>query len=132
MAPRPRLEFFTGYLVEKSLSLDNIFVFLLVFRAFGVEPRFQHRVLFWGVLGALVMRGTLIGIGAVLVRRFAWILVALGAFLVVAGVRTALSRASRISSRAQSGLALGAELFSRSLMEKRASDFLSAKMGVAP
>jgi tellurite resistance protein TerC len=80
-------EFFTGYLVEKSLSLDNIFVFLLVFRAFGIEPRFQHRVLFWGVMGALVMRGALIGIGAVLVNRFDWILVAMGAFLVVAGVR---------------------------------------------
>jgi tellurite resistance protein TerC len=80
-------EFFTGYLVEKSLSLDNIFVFLLVFRAFGIEPRFQHRVLFWGVMGALVMRGALIGIGAVLVSRFESILVAMGAFLVVAGVR---------------------------------------------
>ncbi len=85
--PAPAAEFFTGYLVEKSLSLDNLFVFLLVFRAFGVESRFQHRVLFWGVLGALVMRGTLIGIGVVLVSRFSWILVALGAFLVVAGVR---------------------------------------------
>ena len=83
----PAIEFLTGYLVEQSLSLDNLFVFLLVFRAFGVQPRFQHRVLFWGVLGALVMRGTLIGIGTALVARFAWILVALGAFLVVAGVR---------------------------------------------
>jgi len=83
----PAVEFFTGYLVEKSLSLDNIFVFLLVFRAFGIDPRFQHRVLFWGVVGALVMRGGLIGIGTVLVNRFSWILVALGAFLVLAGVR---------------------------------------------
>src|SRR5579862_6348045 len=83
----PAIEFLTGYLVEQSLSLDNLFVFLVVFRAFGVQPRFQHRVLFWGVLGALVMRGTLIGIGTALVARFAWILVALGAFLVVAGVR---------------------------------------------
>src|ERR1700674_1047636 len=83
----PALEFFTGYLIEKSLSMDNIFVFLLVFRAFGIEPRFQHRVLFWGVLGALVMRGALIGIGAALVARFAWILLAMGAFLVVVGVR---------------------------------------------
>lgn len=85
---QPAIEFLTGYVVEKSMSLDNIFLFLLVFRAFGIEPRFQHRVLFWGVLGALVMRGALIGIGTVLVSRFRWILVALGAFLVVAGVRT--------------------------------------------
>src|SRR5579862_8168622 len=53
----PALEFFTGYLVEKSLSVDNIFVFLLVFRAFAIEPRYQHRVLFWGVIGALLLRG---------------------------------------------------------------------------
>src|SRR5579863_2096319 len=69
----PAAEFFTGYLVEKSLSLDNLFVFLLVFRAFGIESRFQHRALFWGVMGALLMRGTLIGIGVVLVSRFSWI-----------------------------------------------------------
>ena len=85
---QPAIEFLTGYVVEKSMSLDNIFVFLLVFRAFGIEPRFQYRVLFWGVLGALVMRGALIGIGTALVSRFSWILVALGGFLVVAGVRT--------------------------------------------
>jgi tellurite resistance protein TerC len=84
---QPALEFLTGYVVEKSMSLDNLFVFLLVFRAFGVEPKYQYRVLFWGVLGALVMRGALIGIGAALLARFAWLLVVLGAFLVVAGVR---------------------------------------------
>jgi tellurite resistance protein TerC len=83
----PAVEFFTSYLVEKSLSVDNIFVFLLIFRAFGVEPRFQHRVLFWGVLGALVMRGVMIGLGAALVQRFGWILYAFGAFLLIAGVR---------------------------------------------
>jgi tellurite resistance protein TerC len=86
----PALDFFTGYLIEKSLSMDNIFVFLLVFRAFGIEPRFQHGVLFWGVLGALVMRGVMIGLGAALVRRFTWILYLFGAFLLVAGVRLLL------------------------------------------
>jgi tellurite resistance protein TerC len=86
----PALDFFTGYLIEKSLSMDNIFVFLLVFRAFGTEPRFQHSVLFWGVLGALVMRGVMIGLGAALVRRFTWILYLFGAFLLVAGVRLLL------------------------------------------
>lgn len=83
----PALEFLTGYVVEKSLSLDNIFVFLLVFRAFGVEPRLQHRVLHWGVLGALVLRGTMIAIGTALVQRFAWILYPFGAILLISGVR---------------------------------------------
>lgn len=86
----PALEFFTGYLIEKSLSLDNLFVFLLVFRTFGVELQYQHRVLFWGVMGALVMRGMFVGVGTVLVTRFAWILPVLGAFLVVVGARMLL------------------------------------------
>lgn len=81
------LEFLAGYVVEKSLSLDNIFIFVLVFRAFGVEPRLQHRVLYWGLLGALLLRGAMIGIGTALVERFGWILYPLGAFLFVAGVR---------------------------------------------
>jgi tellurite resistance protein TerC len=82
----PALEFLTGYVLEKSLSLDNIFVFLLVFRAFGVEPGLQHRVLHWGLLGALVLRGTMIGIGTALVQRFAWVLYPFGAFLLISGV----------------------------------------------
>ncbi len=85
--PQPALEFLTGYIVEKSMSLDNLLVFVAVFRAFGVEPKYQYRVLFWGVMGALVMRGLLIGIGAELLARFSWLLVVLGALLVVAGAR---------------------------------------------
>lgn len=81
------LEFFTGYLIEKSLSVDNIFVFLVLFQYFGVEPRYQHRVLFWGILGALVMRGVLIAAGVVLIARFHWILYVFGAFLVWAGIK---------------------------------------------
>ncbi len=88
--PTPALEFFTGYLIEKSLSMDNVFVFLLVFRAFGVAPKFQHRVLFWGVLGALVMRGLMIAVGTALVHRFEWVLYLFGAFLVYAGGRMLL------------------------------------------
>src|SRR5437879_9541150 len=81
------LEFLTGYVMEKSLSLDNVFVFVLVFRAFGVEPPLQHRVLHWGLLGALVLRGAMIGIGTALVQRFAWVLYPFGAFLLISGVR---------------------------------------------
>src|SRR5580692_11028690 len=83
----PGLEFFTGYLVEKSLSLDNVFVFLLVFQYFRVDPRYQHRLLFWGVLGALVLRGAMIGAGAALIARFDWTLYLLGAFLLYSGFK---------------------------------------------
>ena len=66
----PALEFLGGYVLEKSLSLDNIFIFLVVFRTLGVAPRLQHRVLFWGILGALIMRGAMIGIGTALRGAF--------------------------------------------------------------
>jgi tellurite resistance protein TerC len=83
----PGLEFFSGYLIEKSLSVDNIFVFLLIFQYFRVDPRYQHRLLFWGVLGAIVLRGAMIGLGAVLIARFEWILYIFGAFLVYSGFK---------------------------------------------
>jgi tellurite resistance protein TerC len=81
------LEFFAGYVIEKSLSVDNLFVFVLLFRYFAVESRYQHRVLYWGVLGALIMRGVLIGMGVALISKFEWILYVFGAFLVYAGAR---------------------------------------------
>ena len=83
----PGLEFFTGYVIEKSLSVDNVFVFLLIFQYFRVDPRYQHRLLFWGVLGALVLRGIMIDAGAVLIERFEWILYIFGAFLIVSGFK---------------------------------------------
>ncbi len=76
------LEFLTGYVIELSLSVDNLFVFLLVFSYFKVPAKYQHRVLFWGVLGALVMRIMMIAIGAALINRFHWIIYVFGAFLV--------------------------------------------------
>jgi tellurite resistance protein TerC len=90
--PEPALQFFTGYLIEKSLSIDNIFVFVLIFAAFKVPPASQHRVLFWGVLGALVMRGILIAVGVVLLEAFHWIIYVFGAFLVFTGIRMALHK----------------------------------------
>ncbi len=81
------LEFLAGYLIEKSLSVDNIFVFLLVFSYFSVPAIYQHRVLLWGILGALVMRGFFIGVGAVLLHNFYWIIYVFGAFLVFTGIR---------------------------------------------
>ena len=89
MGPQPGLEFFTGYLIEKALSVDNIFVFVLIFSYFAVPAKYQHRVLFWGILGALLMRGAMIGMGALLIARFHWILYLFGAFLVFTGIRMA-------------------------------------------
>jgi tellurite resistance protein TerC len=83
------LAFLTGYLIEKSLSVDNIFVFILIFSYFGVPAAYQHRVLFWGILGALIMRGALIAVGAALLHEFHWIIYIFGAFLIFTGIRMA-------------------------------------------
>ena len=83
------VQFLTGYIIEKSLSLDNIFVIALIFAYFGVPLKFQHRVLFWGILGALVLRGVMIGLGAALIARFEWIIYVFGAILLVTALRMA-------------------------------------------
>jgi len=80
-------EFFTGYLIEKTLSIDNIFVFVLIFSFFTVPAQHQHRVLFWGILGALVMRATIILVGAAVIQSFHWVLYLFGAFLVFTGIK---------------------------------------------
>lgn len=81
------LEFYTGYLIELSLSVDNLFVFLLIFSYFGVRPEAQPKVLKWGILGAIVMRFIMIGLGALLLQRFTWIVYVFGAILVVTGIK---------------------------------------------
>lgn len=85
------LEYFAGYLIEKALSVDNIFVFVLIFGFFRVPSRYQHRVLFWGILGALLMRGAMIAAGAYLIEQFHWVMYVFGAFLVFTGIRMATS-----------------------------------------
>jgi tellurite resistance protein TerC len=90
MGSRAALEFVTGYLIEYSLSIDNIFVILLIFSYFRIPDKYQHRVLFWGILGALVMRGGMIAAGAFLIARFHWIIYVFGAFLVFTGIRMAM------------------------------------------
>src|SRR5688500_13738391 len=87
--PTAGLEFLTGYLIEKALSVDNVFVFVLIFSYFAVPAPYQHRVLFWGVLGALAMRAAMILAGAVLIEQFHWIIYLFGASLVFTGVRMA-------------------------------------------
>ncbi len=86
------LEFMAGYLIEESLSMDNLFVFLLVFRYFRVPPKYEHKALFWGVLGALAMRAVFIVLGVALINRFHWIVYGFGAFLVVSAVKMALEK----------------------------------------
>ncbi len=81
------LEFFTGYLIEQSLAMDNIFIIAMIFGFLGIPRLYQHRVLFWGILGAIVFRAILIGVGAALVASFSWILFVFGAFLVFTGLR---------------------------------------------
>jgi TerC family integral membrane protein len=85
--PDKAVEFFTAYLVEYSLSVDNLFVFLLIFTHFRVPAEYQHRVLFWGVLGALIMRGVMIALGVAIVQQAHWVLYLFGAFLLVTGIR---------------------------------------------
>ena len=86
------LEFLTGYLIEKSLSVDNIFVFAILFSYFKVKPEYQHKVLMWGILGALVMRGALIAVGTALISNFHWVIFVLGAFLVYTGIKMAIQK----------------------------------------
>jgi tellurite resistance protein TerC len=87
IASQKSLEFLTGYIIEKSLSVDNVFVFLMIFTAFKVAPEFQRRVLVYGVVGAIILRAIMIIAGAWLVREFSWVLYVFGAFLVITGIR---------------------------------------------
>jgi tellurite resistance protein TerC len=92
MGPGPALEFLTGYLIEEALSIDNIFVFVMIFSYFQVPKPYQHRVLFWGVLGAQILRGALILAGAALIARFHWIIYLFGGFLIFTGIKMALQK----------------------------------------
>ena len=94
--PGKALEFFTGYVIEYSLSADNVFVFALLFGYFGVPAVYQHKVLFWGILGALVMRLSMIALGAALIAKFAWIIYVFGAFLIITGVKMLLMRDAEV------------------------------------
>ncbi len=89
-------EYFAGYLIEKSLSVDNVFVFALIFSYFGVPARYQYRILFWGVVGALLLRGIFIALGAQLLERYDWMVYVFGIFLVYTGIRMAFHRDAEI------------------------------------
>jgi tellurite resistance protein TerC len=105
------LEYFAGYLIEVTLSVDNMFVFVLIFSFFRVPLRYQHRVLFWGIFGALVMRGVMIAAGAFLIHRFHWILYVFGAFLVFSGIRMAMHKDEEIHPESNPVIRLVRRLF---------------------
>jgi tellurite resistance protein TerC len=90
LGPQKGTEFLTGYLIEKSLSVDNVFVFAVLFTYFGIPPQYQHRVLFWGIFGALVMRAAMIFAGAALISNFSWIIYVFAALLVFTGIKMAM------------------------------------------
>ena len=90
------LEFLTGYVIEYSLSVDNIFVFILIFSFFAVKPQYQHKILFWGIVGALVMRGIFIFAGVALINRFHWIVLIFGGFLVFTGIRMLFTKEAEV------------------------------------
>lgn len=96
LGPQTALEFFTGYLIEICLSIDNVFVFIVIFSYFKVPPQHQHRVLFWGIVGAAVLRFIFILAGVGLLARFHWIIYLFGAFLVITGVKMALPKKEEI------------------------------------
>jgi tellurite resistance protein TerC len=104
-------EFVTGYLIELSLSLDNILVIALIFAAFQVPAEFQRRVLVWGILGALAMRGIMIGIGVELIEHFKWLLYALGVFLVCAGARMFFAKPGQVEPEKNVVIRLARRLF---------------------
>jgi tellurite resistance protein TerC len=90
------IEFFTGYLIEKALSVDNLFLFLVIFRTFAIDERFQHRMLEWGIIGALVMRGIMIFAGTELIEKFSWVMYIFGSFLVYAGIHMLFAKKEKI------------------------------------
>jgi tellurite resistance protein TerC len=105
------LQFLTGYLIEFTLSLDNVFAIALIFASFGVAQAQQHRVLYWGIVGALLMRGLMIGAGAALLQSFHWLLYLLGAFLVVTGLRWGFSRQEAVQPERNPVIRLARKFF---------------------
>jgi len=94
--PQKAIEFFTGYVIEKSLSVDNIFVFVMVFGAFSTPKLYQHRVLYWGIIGALVMRALMIYLGTELLQRFHWVIYIFGTFLIFTGIKMFFDKGNEI------------------------------------
>lgn len=128
MGSQTALDYYTGYLIEKSLSVDNIFVFLLVFSYFKVPEKYQHKVLFWGIFGALVMRLVFIFTGVALIERFHWIIYIFGAFLVFTGIKLALEKDKEVHPERNPVLILVRKLIPIT-KSYHSSDFFIRRMG---
>jgi tellurite resistance protein TerC len=128
MGSQTALDYYTGYLIEKSLSVDNIFVFLLVFSYFKVPEKYQHKVLFWGIFGALVMRLAFIFTGVALIERFHWIIYVFGAFLIFTGIKLALEKDKEVHPERNPVLILVRKLIPIT-KNYHGSDFFIRRMG---
>jgi tellurite resistance protein TerC len=122
------LEFLTGYLIEVSLSVDNVFVFALLFSYFGVRSRYRHRVLFWGILGALVLRAAMIFAGVALLQRFHFVVYCFGAILIVGGIKMWRSHGVKLDPQTNPVLRLARRIFPVA-QGKRGPDFFTTKKG---
>lgn len=121
------LEFLTGYILEKSLSVDNIFVFILLFSYFKVNKKYQHKILFWGIVGAIILRGILIILGATLIVKFHWIIYIFGAFLIFTGIKMAFPRNEEIDPGKNPFVKLIGKLFPMTPRYVRGAFFIRSK-----
>ncbi|MCB4756265.1 MAG: TerC family protein [Elusimicrobia bacterium] len=124
--PEKALEFLTGYLLEKSLSVDNLFVFVLIFTYFRVDVRYQHKILFWGILGALIMRGIFILMGVTLINKFHWLIYLFGAFLVYTGIKMAFANKEEVHPEKNIALRLYKKFFPISLQNEGGRFFVKS------
>jgi TerC family integral membrane protein len=127
-------EFVTGYIIELSLSMDNVFVMALIFAFFRVPPQYQHRVLFWGILGALVMRGVMISLGAALIDRFAWMLYVFGAFLLFTGIKIIVAGHKEVDPDKNPVIRLARKLFpvSKEMHGQKLTTRLDGRLALTP
>jgi len=128
------LKFFTGYILEKSLSLDNIFVIAMIFSYFNIPAKFQHRVLFWGILGAIILRALMIFIGVTLIKKFSWMIYIFGLFLIASAVKILISRDVTIDPEQNWLVRLARKLFpvSTELHDSRFFTRLNGRIAVTP
>jgi tellurite resistance protein TerC len=130
MGKEKGLEFLTGYLLEYSLSVDNIFVFILLLSFFNVPPKYQHKVLFWGIIGAIIMRAVLITIGAALILKFHWIIFLFGIFLVITGIKMAFAGDEKIDPEKNIIVKIFKKIFPVSDKYEKDKFFVKSKTGL--
>jgi len=124
------MEFLTGYLLEKALSVDNIFVFVLLFSYFNVSKKYQHKVLYYGIVGALLMRGLLIALGAALIIKFHWVLLIFGAFLVFTGIKMAVQKDEKVEPEKNPIVKFFKKIFPVSQNYEKDKFFIKKKTGL--